>query len=385
MKLARSQLGNLTYTYDADRRVTSKGGAFASMILPQSVSGNAFNADNEMTSFGSQALSYDANGNLVADGTNTYAWDARNHMSGLGGAISASFLYDGLGRRASKTVNGTTTQFLYDRLNPVQELSAGNPPGSVTANLLTGLAVDEYFSRTDPNGEMSFLRDALGSTNALTNSAGALNTQYTYQPFGTTTATGPTNANPYQFTGRESDGTGLYYYRARYYSPRYQRFIVQDPIGLEMGPNLYSYTYNDPISLDDPSGLYTFSFGFSFSGGVNGLGGMGFGGIAIDGNGNIGLYWGGGIGMSTPGVWGSGGFSVAGSNACTVGELAGPFANFSGGGGFGADLSGDVFAGGGIVGAGVTYGAGVGVGGVDVVTGTHVEPLTNLFFLLGLL
>src|SRR5208337_4639050 len=33
-----------------------------------------------------------------------------------------------LGRRAAKTVNGTTTQFEYDAVNPVQELDAASPP-----------------------------------------------------------------------------------------------------------------------------------------------------------------------------------------------------------------------------------------------------------------
>lgn len=45
-----------------------------------------------------------------------------------------------------KTVGGTTTQFLYDGLNPVQELNSGN---GVVANLMTGLRIDENFSRTD--------------------------------------------------------------------------------------------------------------------------------------------------------------------------------------------------------------------------------------------
>ncbi len=57
----------------------------------------------------------------------------------------ASFQYDPLGRRTSKTIGGVTTQFLYDDANVVQELMGGTP----TANLLTGLGVDEVFTRTD--------------------------------------------------------------------------------------------------------------------------------------------------------------------------------------------------------------------------------------------
>ncbi|MFZ0889418.1 MAG: hypothetical protein WA005_13270, partial [Candidatus Binataceae bacterium] len=37
---------------------------------------------------------------------------------------------------------------------------------------------------------------------------------------------GTANANSYQFIGRENDGTGLYFYRARHYSPTVQRFIA---------------------------------------------------------------------------------------------------------------------------------------------------------------
>ena len=117
------------------------------------------------------------------------------------------------------------------------------------------MGIDEYFTRTDANGTTAFLSDAPGTTVGLVDSAGAIDTSYAYQPFGATTVNG-TNANPYQFTGRENDGAGLYYYRARYYSPTYQRFVSQDPLGFRAGdPNLYGYVNQDPISALDPLGL----------------------------------------------------------------------------------------------------------------------------------
>jgi RHS repeat-associated protein len=251
--MGSSQLGNLTYTYDADGRVTAKAGSLAAVTLPAAVSGTTFNAANEMTGFNGATLNYDANGNLIGDGTNTFTWDARNHLSAMSGGATASFIYDAFGRRASKSINGTVTQFLYDGLNPAQELN-GNVPPSPTANLLTGLDIDEYFTRTDTSGAMSFLTHALGSAIALTDSGGSINTSYTYEPFGYATVSGP-NANPYQFTGRENDGTGLLFYRARYYSPAFQRFIAQDPIGFNGGDfNLYGYTRNQPTNLKDPNG-----------------------------------------------------------------------------------------------------------------------------------
>ena len=164
-----------------------------------------------------------------------------------------SFVYDSFGRRMSKTVSGATTQFLYDGVNPVQELNSNN---AVVANLLTRLSIDEYFTRTD-TATSTFLADALGSTIGLViSNNGPLATNYTYQPFGGTTVVGSANGNSYQFTGRENDGSGLYFYRARYYSPTFQRFVSQDPLDFLGGDtNLYGYAADQPTGLVDPFGL----------------------------------------------------------------------------------------------------------------------------------
>jgi RHS repeat-associated protein len=159
-------------------------------------------------------------------------------------------------RRLSKTVGGTTTKFLYDGPNVVQEQNSGN---TATANLLTGLGIDEAFSRQVVGGATSsLLTDALGSTIALGDANGAVQTSYTYEPFGAVTSSGATSTNSYQFTGRENDGsTGLYFYRARYYNPTFGRFISEDPLAFPGGPDpdLYSYVGTDPVSLGDPFGL----------------------------------------------------------------------------------------------------------------------------------
>ena len=80
------------------------------------------------------------------------------------------------------------------------------------------------------------MTDALGSTLALTDTAGTVQTEYTYEPFGKATTTGTANSNSFQYTGRENDNTGLYYYRARFYSPLFQRFISEDPIFAPLTP-----------------------------------------------------------------------------------------------------------------------------------------------------
>jgi RHS repeat-associated protein len=126
----------------------------------------------------------------------------------------------------------------------------------VTANILAGLRIDEYFVRSDATGSRTLLSDALGSTVALLDKGGTVQTTYTYEPFGSTTATGEASANTFQYTGRENDQTGPFYYRARYYKPQYQRFIGEDPIGMAGGnTNLYVYVLNNAVNLIDPTGL----------------------------------------------------------------------------------------------------------------------------------
>jgi RHS repeat-associated protein len=246
-------LGNLTYAYDNSGRAVSVGGSFARTGLPPAVATANYNAGNQLTKFGAATLTYDSNGNLTNDGPNTYTWDARNRLASIisGGSTIASFQYDPVGRRISKTAGGASASFLYDMFNPAQELVGS----SASANLLTGLGVDEFFSRTDSAGTRHFLTGNSGSTLALTDSTGAMQTSYTYEPFGSTVSSGPPSTNSFQYTGRENDATGLYYYRFRYYSPKLQRFISEDPIGFLGGFNLYAYTDENPISNRDPLGL----------------------------------------------------------------------------------------------------------------------------------
>jgi RHS repeat-associated protein len=250
-----TEIGNLTYSYDLAGNRINIGGSLARTNLPVTLSAATHNAANQLTAWNGGSLIYDNNGNLTSDNSRSYTWDVRNRLTatfGVGGSVS--YQYDPFGRRTYKTVNGVTTNYQYDGQNLVREMTAGNVP---TATFLAGLNIDEQFRRTDhgTNTSNDFLTDALGSVLALTDGSGAVQTSYTYGPFGNTSQAGAASANPVQYTGRENDGTGLYYYRARYYDPKIQRFISSDPIGLAGGLNTYAYVENNPIAFIDPHGL----------------------------------------------------------------------------------------------------------------------------------
>jgi RHS repeat-associated protein len=319
-----TSLGNLSYAYDPLGHLIQRGGSLARTGLPQPVISAAYDAANELTNWNGIALSYDSNGNMLSDGTNTFAWDARNHLAMINGS---NLLYDAFGRRIQ---NLSGTSFLYDGVNAVQELSGS----TVTASLLTG-GVDEVFSRSDASGSFGFLRDNLGSTLALADVNGNLTTSYTYDPFGVTTVTGQSSTSAYQYTGRENEGNGLYFYRARYYNPGLQRFISEDPIGLLGGLNPYAYVDDDPIRYIDPQGkdpVIGVTVG-AIAGGIYGgigaaLQGGGFGDIA--GGVIAGALVGGGIGALDPSL-GVGTLAIIGGLGGGVGDILGQLIAGAGG------------------------------------------------------
>ena len=253
-------LGDLQYRYDKQGNRISVGGSFARISLPGSVSSATYDDANRQLQFGNNSMMYDATGNLTRitnpSGVTNYIWDARNRLSFASEpTTNTSFTYDAFERRARKTRNGHLTRYLYDGLNPAQEGSGSK----VVANILTGPEIDEFLSRTNvPSDIVSYpMSDALGSTIALSDPAGAIRTEYTYETFGNTTVSGASNDNPFQYTGRENDGADLYYYRARYYHSRLQRFMSEDPIGFIGGDlNLFAYVQNNPTKFRDPTGEF---------------------------------------------------------------------------------------------------------------------------------
>jgi RHS repeat-associated protein len=237
-------LGNLGYGYDQAGRRTQVSGSFARIGLPQPITSASYDVANELINWNGLTIPYDANGNMLSDGVNVFTFDARNQAASINGI---NLQYDAFGRR---TQNLLGAGFLYDGANAIETLSGA----TVTSHMLTG-EIDEVFSRTDSSGSLVQLTDALGSTIALVDSTGNIQTSYTYDPFGGTSITGLIGTNVFEYTGRENEGNGLYYYRARYYSPQFGRFISEDPIGYWGGINAYAYVGNNPVNFVDPFGL----------------------------------------------------------------------------------------------------------------------------------
>ncbi|MDZ4400956.1 RHS repeat-associated core domain-containing protein, partial [Hydrogenophaga sp.] len=234
---------------------------------------------------------HDANGNLTrkqnttdsAD-TTVYNWDSNNRLTQIAQpGLTASFSYDAFGRRIQSSItkggSTSTVQYLYEGLQSLGEIR----DGKLSHRLLTGLSLDETIARMAINSSGSkdaatsrvYMTDALNSVIAQLNDEDAANVanSYAYSPYGESQTIGPdATGNPIQYTSRENDGTGLMFYRARYYDAVLGGFISSDPIGLNGGLNEFGYVEGDPVNQLDPLGLWAI--------GIEGYGGIG-GGVSL--------------------------------------------------------------------------------------------------------
>jgi RHS repeat-associated protein len=95
--------------------------------------------------------------------------------------------------------------------------------------------------------------DERGSVIAVVGSSGGALAINSYDAWGIPAAS---NMGRFQYTGQTwIPEIGLYYYKARVYSPTLGRFLSADPIGYGDGMNMYAYVGNDPVNRVDPLGL----------------------------------------------------------------------------------------------------------------------------------
>jgi RHS repeat-associated protein len=245
--------------------ITASDDFYLAKPAAASATGYAVNNLNEYTNVGSNSTFYDTNGNLTswvaADGRQTFTYDSENRLrtAAVGGSSTPSIFYDydPLGRRVSKTVNGTVTRYLLDGDEEIAEYDGS---GNLQRRYITGPAIDDRIALVDASGTRMFYHvNHQGSVIAMTDGSGAISggQQFAYDAYGNLTSQQPASptGQPFRFTGRRFDiETGLYYYRARYYSPILGRFLQPDPIGYKDDIDLYAYVHNDPIDSSDPSG-----------------------------------------------------------------------------------------------------------------------------------
>jgi RHS repeat-associated protein len=252
-------------------------------VVAQDVDGNAATNNYQVVvpTGGTVTPIYDSDGNLTNNGNGqTYTWDARNELLSITYASGATslFTYDGLGRRVKiveKNSSGTVTstkQFVWVGATMVEERDASD---NVTKRFF---AQGEQIAGTN----YYYTRDHLGSIREMVDNSGTIQARYDYDPYGRTTLVSGTNLSDFQYGGyytHQTSGLNLTMFRA--YDPNTAKWLSRDPIGsasmvmslsmngrpyslkkvpdlnpeMLVGPNLYSYVWNDPVDLHDPEGL----------------------------------------------------------------------------------------------------------------------------------
>lgn len=247
----------ITFTYDASGNRTSMTDAGVTTTYIA----NAMNQITSAVTGGSTTtFQYDADGNLIQRDVNgsvtNFTWNIDSRLVGVSGAGGpSSYEYDPLGNRRAVVTGGVRTEFAYDPLAS-GVVTGEYVSGAVTARSVSGLGL---VSRVTSGGAAYYDFDALGSTVALTNAAGAAVNRYSYSPFGQTIVLTAAMANPFTFVGAgyvQNDGDGRLFMQARTYDSAVGQFLSPDPIGLSAGDiNIRRYVGNNPISFVDTSGL----------------------------------------------------------------------------------------------------------------------------------
>jgi len=230
--------------------------------------------------------SYDNAGNMINAARNDGAkyqltYDEQNRTTniqwtpgqpGLSGAATTASItnrYDALGRRVSRTLNGTETRYTLDLGGSMERtLCDTDSTGKITAWYVHGPDLCYKITLDANNHEVvtCYHADTAGNVVMLTGNNGAVTEKYAFTPYGRLLGEqatgGPLSGNPYRFAGSQGvmeELPGLSFMRARYYLAEEGVFLSTDPvkkIGPGWMPTAYSYVSGNPAQLLDPMGLF---------------------------------------------------------------------------------------------------------------------------------
>ena len=258
------------------------------------VSTNTVNVD---LSTDNTAYVYDGNGNLLYDGTRTFAWDNENELIQVlvSNQWLSQFSYDGKMRRrirheytwqSGQWVQTNAVYYVYDGNCVIQERNANNLPtttytrGNDVSSSLQGAGgiggllsmTLNYVPGTLNSNSFFYHADGNGNVTMLINPSQYIVAKYLYDAFGNVLSASGLMAqqNLYRFSSKVAHlNSGLVYYLYRFYDPNLQRWPNRDPIG-EQGfenlrskyagqvgadENLYTFVLNSAINITDPFGL----------------------------------------------------------------------------------------------------------------------------------
>ncbi|MGQ7855149.1 DUF6443 domain-containing protein [Pedobacter sp. WC2501] len=210
---------------------------------------NTGNRLNTVTGGASRSYTYDANGNAVGDGTNTFAYNHLNLIASVGGPNAATYTYDANGRKLGRVAGGVTT----DYVDGIQYV------GGTIDFVQTEEGIARRSTATSYVYEYA-LKDHLGNSRYSFDQNGTKVQSDDYYPFGKTYNSFVNGArNNYLYNGKElQDGLGQYDYGARFYDPVIGRWNGVDPLAEDFNSvSPYNYGMNNPISMIDPDGMST--------------------------------------------------------------------------------------------------------------------------------